>query len=215
MTESRPNGKEETLALLAQGLKWCSKHQCAEPVTNFNKAKSLTGLRSDCKKAQRGVRASWSERNPSYRRDYYLANKSDEIRRGNQARDKRRVVKAGQPFESITREDVLMRDADLYGWVETDCHTCGHTLDLDRDAVHLDHLIPLLADPEKLTTLGLTFYPGTVLENLSYQCASCGISKNNRVTQHDIERYVIQLGHRVATDSSYVPLRLDTADVAR
>jgi hypothetical protein len=94
---------------------------------------------------------------------------------------KRRARELGLPAGPWSRAQIIERDGPA-------CWLCG----IVPDSPHVEHLIPIMADPEKLAAWGVE-NPGTVLANLGIACGSCNSTKGNRIMPCAIARYLRNL----------------------
>lgn len=95
---------------------------------------------------------------------------------------RRRARKKSLPFETVLPRDVAIRDG---AW----CWMCGDELS-DYDPAHLDHLIPVAADPEELERWNVV-NPGTVHANMCLACPGCNYRKSNRIMLCAVARYLV------------------------
>lgn len=132
------------------------------------------------------MEANWRSRNRDhlrqYKRDWYWD-------RGGKSKyvgyaSTRKAIKLSLSSERVSVRDVALRDG---AW----CWLCGDELS-DFDPSHMDHLIPLAADPELLAVWGVE-NPGTVLANMALACPSCNIRKSNKILPCAIARYLRNL----------------------
>lgn len=90
---------------------------------------------------------------------------------------RRRARKARLPTEIYHPEQILERDGE-------GCWMCRQI----PDKYHVEHLIPLAADPATLESWGVV-NPGDVLANVALSCASCNARKGAKIMLCALARY--------------------------
>lgn len=181
-------------------MKTCTKCGVEKSLDYFHRQKSgRFGRASTCKecrvlesrkyyesnrRAIRDKQSAYRDDNSDKIRDglkkYYAGNRQWFIARNTAVRSLRKSL----PSERVTVKQVALRDG-------AHCWLCGDELS-DFDPSHMDHLIPLAADPELLSIWGVD-NPGTVLANMALACPSCNIRKSNKILPCAIARYLRNL----------------------
>lgn len=170
-------------------MKTCGKCGASKRLEDFHKkSASKDGRRSYCKQCantyMREYMPRHRDRKRAYDREYVQKNWDRDYPYRLANFRKRYARKLSLPSELVTIRDVALRDSS---W----CWLCGDELS-DLDPSHMDHLIPLAADPELLARWGIE-NPGTVLANMALACPPCNIRKSNKILPCAIARYLRNL----------------------
>lgn len=155
------------------------------PLTEFVKNRSTKdGHGSWCRCCHNFKALEWRNNNLEKRRAYdreYIKRPGRRAQLTSNER-RRRATKRGLRSQPYDVDHILKRDKGV-------CSLCG--FDVDPKNFHVDHTVPMQVNPASLLAFGLSENPGDVPWNVSVSHPSCNISKGNRMTQEDVNRYLL------------------------
>lgn len=167
--------------------KVCRSCREEKPRKDFNRSQNnLDGLQGLCNVCQREFRGERGTLYREIRRRYRVSEAGQLV--DYQIRMRRRAARARLPHIDYDPVDIYEREGGL-------CNLCAEPVDKfhevdgqTRRAFHVEHIIPLQADPDVLSGYGIE-NPGDVPWNVAVAHPACNAAKGNRVGPDVIDQY--------------------------